>query len=65
MTTTEQKDARRLALAKVVLVNEPATTGVLHAVGLIESVMPRPGTPEYRDAFAWAHAQREKHAATR
>jgi hypothetical protein len=53
----------KLALARIVLGDEPATPGVMHALTLIESAMPRSGTPEYRAAFAEAHATRKAQAA--
>lgn len=54
MQTKEQNGY--LALAALRLSEEPATSGVLHALTLIESVTPKPGTPEHSEAFAWAHS---------
>lgn len=46
----------KLALAVLLLKDERATLGVMHALTLIESLMPPSGTPESRAAFAEAHA---------
>jgi hypothetical protein len=49
---------RHLALIYVLLSEEPATLGVVHALGLIDGLLPLGGTKGRREAFAWAHEQR-------
>ena len=53
----------RIAYAIVILQNEPATTGVLHALTLLENALPVSGTLERRDAFQEAHALYARKAA--
>ena len=52
-----------LAQAKIILAGERATLGVMHALTLIESALPLPGTPEHRAAFAEAHRLEANRAA--
>jgi hypothetical protein len=49
--------ATRLAMAAMVLRREPATPGIVHALTLIESVLPAPGSPERARAYGAARAE--------
>lgn len=59
----EYPQSYALALAKIVLSEEPATSGVMHALTLIEAAMPKSGTVEYRAAMGWAHHVHQRQAA--
>jgi hypothetical protein len=48
---------RQLALAYIALTGEHATAGLMHALTILDGLLPLPGTASRREAFAWAHEQ--------
>jgi hypothetical protein len=61
MMTAQQRATA--ALLVVILNDEPATLGIVHALSLAQSLVGLPGEPEYREAFATAHALRAAQTA--
>jgi len=52
-----------IAYAIIILNDEPATPGVMHAVTLLEHALPPAGTAERRAAFKEAHERIARSAA--